>query len=215
MSAVQHQHTTATRPWGFRQLQRTVSAAAPLPPGNINNVSLPLHASVKKKSAKSKTCKGAETRFTWGKPGVRLRERARSKRDLEKFGCSPVPQVCNSPSRGELQRSCISPRLVQHHPVKPHERLVEETCLPQEWRGSCTHLPVPDSGRGSAPRGSPACHPHRGVSAPYLPCPRRTDHTARVSASIFCSPWRFSSSWTWATFCRIAISGPPPYRVLK
>lgn len=53
------------------------------------------------------------------------------------------------------------------------------------------------------------------VPVPSLPCPIRTDHTARVSASIFCSPWRFSSSCTCATFCLMAISGPPPYRVLK
>lgn len=33
---------------------------------------------------------------------------------------------------------------------------------------------------------------------------------ARVSASIFCSPCRLSHSGTWATFCRMAISGPPP-----
>lgn len=40
-------------------------------------------------------------------------------------------------------------------------------------------------------------------------------HTARVSASIFCSPCRLSGSWSWATLWRMAISGPPPYRLSR
>lgn len=40
-------------------------------------------------------------------------------------------------------------------------------------------------------------------------------HTARVSASIFCSPCKLSESWGWATLCRMAISGPPPYRLFR
>lgn len=37
-------------------------------------------------------------------------------------------------------------------------------------------------------------------------------HRPRVSASIFCSPWKLSGSWSCATPCRMATSGPPPYR---
>lgn len=40
-------------------------------------------------------------------------------------------------------------------------------------------------------------------------------HRARVSASIFCSPCKFSGSGSWATLCRMAISGPPPYRLFR
>lgn len=40
-------------------------------------------------------------------------------------------------------------------------------------------------------------------------------HTARVSASIFCSPCKLSGSWSWATLWRRAISGPPPYRLFR
>lgn len=78
------------------------------------------------------------------------------------------------------------------------------------------------------PREGFSKHPHRRcIQGCALPTHRRRErvsakggdlqtgppsHTARVSASIFCSPCKLSGSWSWATLCRMAISGPPPYR---
>lgn len=41
------------------------------------------------------------------------------------------------------------------------------------------------------------------------------NHTARVSASIFCSPCRLSGPGGCTTLWRMAISGPPPYRLFR
>lgn len=168
----------------------------------------PYTSQLKRKEPKAKPAKEQRLSSLGASRECSLRERDRVKTCPREVGL----QSCTTAlSRGELQRSCSSPSLVQHHPGQSHVKgWWRKPAFPRSGGGSCTHLPVPDSGRGLTPRRSPACHPHMGVSAPYLPRPSCTDHTARVSASIFCSPCRFSSSWTWATFCRIAISGPPP-----
>lgn len=136
----------------------------------------------------------------------------RSKHALVKFGCSFVPQFYPDTNYREADSLPVSPSIIPYS--KPHERMAEEACLPQQW---WWELHTPSSTRqqkGFASSGFPSLPPRKYLCHTF-PAPSRADHTARVSASIFCSPCRFSSSWTWATFCLIAISGPPPYSVLK
>lgn len=163
------------------------------------------------KSAKSKICKGAELSAlgTSWECWFGVSEGEGSGQD------NPV-SVAAASDHGFRQRSGaeLCPSLSSPSPCsEAHERRRKATCPGSA--GGAAHTLSPRQRRTFDPSGFPASRPPTEVPVPSLPCPSCTDHTARVSASIFCSPWRFSSSCTWATFCLMAISGPPPYRVLK
>lgn len=165
---------------------------------------------LKKKKCQKQNLPRSRAQCTGDKLGVLVWCQQRKGRGLRSgqpcdCGCSPRPRL-----EPEVRSRAVSQPLKAPPRAQSHVRGGAGGLPAPAVLGSCSH---PESQRWSPQDSQPPIPPE--VPVPSLPCPILTDHTARVSASIFCSPCRFSSSCTWATFCLMAISGPPPYRVLK
>lgn len=128
------------------------------------------------------------------------------------MGTSRTKTRVNAADRGVDQPEGVAPVPASHWDLK--------LCLSHTWAPQCQRppqggpsqvLPAPP---GRVLRAQAQGHGRVSKKEEGL-TERPGGHRARVSASIFCSPCRLSGSGSWATLCRMAISGPPPYRLCR